>query len=74
MKGIGFISQADVTPDMKMHVHTWLNIKTLKRKFSVVVKAKGDKTSRHVFDPSTHKVRFFLKAERAQELIQKLGK
>jgi hypothetical protein len=74
MKGIGFISQADVTPDMKMNVHPWLNVKTLKSKFSVVVKAKGDNIARHIFDPSTHKVRFFLKAERAQAFIGKLKK
>ena len=73
MKGIGFISQADVTPDMKMHVHVWLNIKTLTRKFSVVVKEKGEK-ERHVFDPETNKVKFFLKSARAETFIQKLKK
>jgi hypothetical protein len=75
MKGIaGFISQDDVKPDMTMRVHPWLNIKTLTKKFSVVVKAKGDKHQSHVFDPATNKVRFFRKSERAQAFIEKLKK
>lgn len=74
MQGLLFILESYVTPDMDMAVEPWLNIKTLKQKYSVKVRERGTKVWAHIANGQTGRMRTFRTPQTANAFIEKLKK
>ncbi|KGX08654.1 putative bacteriophage protein [Burkholderia pseudomallei] len=66
------IARSSVRPEWRMRTHPWLDMNTLKPKYSVQVREPEIKTWAHVYNGDTNKVYFFDSAEEAASFIKEL--